>query len=174
MNQVLQNQTITHFSTSSRFELLSRDYYLFRTNIKTNHILSPQIIDLDFNLDNNIKCKISKSNKTYSSSISNEKRKIAPKHKRNREECKKDKTVTATVKDILLKMSTDGNYLTKTRKLLWNSSSNQPWKLRRRCIKPSLKRDPNCVIVHLGTNDLRSNKDPETITKYFIDIGKNS
>lgn len=50
MNQVLQNQTITHFSTSSRFELLSRDYYLFRTNIKTNHILSPQIIDLDFTL----------------------------------------------------------------------------------------------------------------------------
>ena len=32
-------------------------------------------------------------------------------------------------------------------------------------IKPPLKRKPDCFIIHVGTNDLRSDQDPETIAR---------
>ena len=41
-------------------------------------------------------------------------------------------------------------------------------------IQPPLKRDPDQVIIHVGTNDLRSNQDPVTIAKNIIDIAKSS
>ena len=41
-------------------------------------------------------------------------------------------------------------------------------------IQPPLKRDPDRVIIHVGTNDLRSNQDPVTIAKNIIDIAKSS
>ena len=41
-------------------------------------------------------------------------------------------------------------------------------------IQPPLKCDPDRVIIHVGTNDLRSSQDPETIAKNIIDIAKNS
>ena len=41
-------------------------------------------------------------------------------------------------------------------------------------IQPPLKRDPDRVIIHVDTNDLRSSQDPETIAKNIIDIAKNS
>ena len=40
-------------------------------------------------------------------------------------------------------------------------------------IQAPLKRDPDRVIVHVGTKDLRSSQDPETIAKNIIDIAKN-
>ena len=41
-------------------------------------------------------------------------------------------------------------------------------------IQSPLMRDPDRVIIHVGTNDLRSSQDPETIAKNIIDIAKNS
>ena len=41
-------------------------------------------------------------------------------------------------------------------------------------IHPPLKGDPDRVIIHVGTNDLRSSHDPVTIAKSIIDIVKNS
>ena len=41
-------------------------------------------------------------------------------------------------------------------------------------IQPPLKRDLDQVIIHVGTSDLRSSQDPETIAKNIIDIAKNS
>ena len=41
-------------------------------------------------------------------------------------------------------------------------------------IQPPLKRDPDRVFIHVGTNNLRSSQDPETIAKNTIDIAKNS
>ena len=38
-------------------------------------------------------------------------------------------------------------------------------------IQPPLKRDPDCVIIYVGTNDVR---DPETVAKNIIDIAKSS
>ena len=35
-------------------------------------------------------------------------------------------------------------------------------------------RDPDRVIIHEGTNDLRSSQAPETIAKNIIDIAKSS
>ena len=40
--------------------------------------------------------------------------------------------------------------------------------------QPPLKRDSDRVITHVGTNDLRSSQDPETIAKNIIDIVKSS
>ena len=41
-------------------------------------------------------------------------------------------------------------------------------------IQPPLKRDPDRVTIHVGTNDLRSGQDPETVAKNIIDIAKSS
>ena len=41
-------------------------------------------------------------------------------------------------------------------------------------IQPPVKRDPDRVIIHVGTIDLRFSEDPKTIAKNIIDIAKNS
>ena len=41
-------------------------------------------------------------------------------------------------------------------------------------IQPPLKRDPDQVIIHVGTNDLRSSQEPGTIGKNIVDFAKNS
>ena len=39
-------------------------------------------------------------------------------------------------------------------------------------VKPSLEFEPDLVILHAGTNDLRSDKEPEHIAKNIIDLAK--
>ena len=41
-------------------------------------------------------------------------------------------------------------------------------------IKPSLKNNPDRIIIHASTNDLRSTQDPETIAESIIHVAKNS
>ena len=41
-------------------------------------------------------------------------------------------------------------------------------------IKPLLKRNPNCFIIHVGTNDLRSSQDTDTIAKNVVEVANNS
>ena len=41
-------------------------------------------------------------------------------------------------------------------------------------IQPPFKRDPDRVIIHFGTNDLRSSQQPVTIAKNIIDLAKTS
>ena len=41
-------------------------------------------------------------------------------------------------------------------------------------IQSPLKRDPDQVIINVGTNDLRSSQEPGTIAKNIIDFAKNS
>ena len=41
-------------------------------------------------------------------------------------------------------------------------------------IQPPLKRNPDRVIIHIGTNDLRYSQNPETTVKNIIDIAKSS
>ena len=66
------------------------------------------------------------------------------------------------------------SYLTE-RTWLWNISVDQQQKIwRLTYIQALLKLDPDRLIIHVGTNDLRSSQDPETITKNIIDIAKNS
>ena len=37
-------------------------------------------------------------------------------------------------------------------------------------IKPSLKYDPDAIIIHVGTNDLRTEKEPTQIADEFINL----
>ena len=41
-------------------------------------------------------------------------------------------------------------------------------------IKPLLKRKPDRFIIHVGTNDLISNQDPETIARNIVEVANNS
>ena len=41
-------------------------------------------------------------------------------------------------------------------------------------IKPPLKCNPDCFIIHVGTNNLRSDKDRETIVRNVVDVANNS
>ena len=52
--------------------------------------------------------------------------------------------------------------------------SRSPTEYMKTFIKPPLKRVPDRVIIHVGTNDLRSSQDSATIAKNTIDIVKNS
>ena len=58
--------------------------------------------------------------------------------------------------------------------ILLKSFSESTTEDMRTYIKPPLKRDPNRVIIHVGTNDLRSSQAPKSIAKNTIDIAKNS
>ena len=37
-------------------------------------------------------------------------------------------------------------------------------------VKPTLRENPDQIIVHVGTNDLASNKRPEQIAESIIDV----
>ena len=37
-------------------------------------------------------------------------------------------------------------------------------------IKPTLKRNPDCFIIDVGTNNLTSNWDPETIESNIVEV----
>ena len=41
-------------------------------------------------------------------------------------------------------------------------------------IKPPLKCNPHRFIIHVGTNDLRSDEDRETIVRNVVDVANNS
>ena len=41
-------------------------------------------------------------------------------------------------------------------------------------IKPPLKRNPDHFIIHIGTNDLRSDQDRETIVRNVVEVANNS
>ena len=40
-------------------------------------------------------------------------------------------------------------------------------------IKPQLKRNPEHFIIRVGTNDLTSNQDPETIARNIAEVANN-
>ena len=40
-------------------------------------------------------------------------------------------------------------------------------------IKPPLKRNPDCFIIHVGTKNLRSDHDPETIVRNTVEVPNN-
>ena len=41
-------------------------------------------------------------------------------------------------------------------------------------IKPPLKHNPDHFIIHVETNDWRSNQDPETIAKNIVEVSSSS
>ena len=145
-------------STSNSFELLSENS---GNVLEANNILSTEIHNAV------------KDNKTNKANTSNENRKSAPKNKRNKND--QNKIVTDIVGDSMIKDVYGWEYLKDRRRwLVVKHFSGSTTKDMKTYIQPPPKRDPDRVIIHVGTNYLRSSQDPETIAKNIIDIAKNS
>ena len=66
----------------------------------------------------------------------------------------------------------DGNYLIITKVAVKHFSGSTTHMMR--YIKPPLKRNPDRFIIHVGKNNLRSDQDPETITRNIVEVANNS
>ena len=113
-----------------------------------------------------------KDSKTKNANTSNENIKSAPKKKRKNKDQNKD--VTAIVGDSIIKDVYGWELSDKENKVVVKHFSGSTTEDMKAYIQPPLKRDPDRVIIHVGTNDLRSNQDPVTIAKNIIDIAKSS
>ena len=111
-----------------------------------------------------------KENKTSNANTSNENRKSTSKNKTNKKD--QNKIVAAIVemiKDVFGLELSD-----REEKVIVKHFSRSTTEDMKTYIQPSLKRDSDLVIINVGTNDLGSSQDPETIAKNIIDIAKNS
>ena len=144
-------------STSDSFGLLSENS---RNILEANNILPTEIHN------------IVKDNKTNNANTSNEIRKSVPKNKSNKND--QNKIVTAIIGDSTIKDGYDWELYDRKEKVVVKHFSGSTREDMKSYIQPPLKRDPDRVIIHVGTNDLRSSQDPETIAKNIIDIVKNS
>ena len=144
-------------STSNSFELLSENS---GNVLEANNILSTEIHNAV------------KDNKTNNANTSNENRKSAPKNKRNKND--QNKIVTAIVGDSMIKDVYGWELSDREEKVVVKHFSGSRTEDVKTYIQPPLKRDPDRIIIHVGTNELRSSQDPETIAKTIIDIEKNS
>ena len=113
-----------------------------------------------------------KYNKTNNANNSNENRKSAPKYKRNKND--QNKIVTAIVGDSMIKDVYGWELSDREEKVVVKHVSGSTTEDMKNYIQPPLKCDCDRVIIHVGTNDLRSSQDPVTIAKNIIDIAKNS
>ena len=111
-------------------------------------------------------------NKTNNANTSNENRKSAPKNKRKKND--QTKIVTAIVGDSLIKDVYGWDLSDREEKVAGKHFSGSTTGDMKNYIQPPLKRDPDRIIIHVGTNRLRSSQDLETITKNIIDIAKNN
>ena len=138
-------------STSNSFELLSEN---FENIQEANHASTTETNTV-------------KDSKTKNAKTSN-----APKKKRNNKDQNKD--VTAIVGDSIIKDVYGWELSDKENKVVVKHFSGSTTEDMKTYIQPPLKRDPDRVIIHVGTSDLRSNQDPVTIAKNIIDIAKSS
>ena len=113
-----------------------------------------------------------KENETNNANTSNENRKSAPKNKRNKND--QNKIVTAIVGDSMIKNLYGWELSDREEKVVVKHFSRSTTEDTKTYIQPTLKCDPDRVIIHVGTNDLRSSQDLETIAKNIIDIKKSS
>ena len=118
--------------------------------------------------DNNAKSYSNKSNKPNNTRISTEKKEN---FRHNR---KKDHIVTALVGDSMVKDIYGWKISDNNEKVLVKHFSGSTTEDMMTYIKPPLKRNPDCFIIHLGTNDLRFNQDHETITRNIVEVANNS
>ena len=113
-----------------------------------------------------------KDNKTNNANTSNENRKIAPKNKRNKND--QNKIVTAIVGGSMIKDLYGWELSDREEKVVVKDFSGSTTEDVKTYIQPPIKREIDRVIIPVGTNDLKSSQDPETIAKNIIDIAKNS
>ena len=111
-------------------------------------------------------------NKTNNANTSNENRKSPPKNKRVKND--QNKIVTAMVGDSMIKDVYGWELSGREEKVVVKHFSGSTTEGMKTYIQTPVKKDPDRVIIHVGTNDLRSSQDPETVAKNIIDIAKNS
>ena len=140
-------------STSNSFELLSENIQ------EANHASTTETNTV-------------KDSKIKNANTSNENIKSAPKKKRNNKDQNKD--VTAIIGDSIIKYVYGWELPDKENKVVVKHFSGSTTEDMKTYFQPPLKRDPDRVIIHVGTNDLRFNQDPVTIAKNIIDIAKPS
>ena len=144
-------------STSNSFKLLPENS---GNVLEANDVLSTKI-------NNTVK-----DNKTSNANTSNENRKSTTKYKRNKND--QNKIVTAIVGDSMIEDVYGWELSDREEKVLVKHFSGSTTEDTKTYIQLPLKRDPDRVVIHVGTNDLRSSQDPVTIAKNIIDIAKNS
>ena len=83
-----------------------------------------------------------------------------------------NKIVAAIVCDSMIKNVYVWELSDRVEKVVLKHFSGSTTEYMKAYIRPPLKRNPDRVIIHIGTNDLRSSQDPETIAKNIIDIAK--
>ena len=83
-----------------------------------------------------------------------------------------NKIVAAIVCDSMIKNVYVWELSDRVEKVVLKHFSGSTTEYMKAYIRPPLKRTPDRVIIHIGTNDLRSSQDPETIAKNIIDIAK--
>ena len=113
-----------------------------------------------------------KDTKTNNANTSDGNTKSAPKNKRNKKD--QNKNVAAIVGDSIIKDVYGWKLSDKEKKMVVKHFSESTTEEMKTYIQPPLKRDPDRVIIHVGTNDLRSSQDPVTIAKNMIDTAKTS
>ena len=82
--------------------------------------------------------------------------------------------MTAIVDDSIIKYVYSWELSDREEKVVVKHFSGSTTEDMKTCIEPPLKRDPDRVIIHVDTNDLRSSQDRVTIAKNIIDIAKTS
>ena len=113
-----------------------------------------------------------KENKTNNANTSNENIKSVSKNKRNKND--QNKIVTAIVGGSMIKDLYGWELSDREEKVVVKHFSGSSTEDVKTYIQPPIKRDIDRVIISVGTNDLKSSQDPETIAKNIIDIAKNS
>ena len=132
------------------------------------NIASSNVISIEYNNSELLK----KSIKPINTSILTRKK---VNFRRNRkEQRKKDQIITAIVVDSMVKdiyrWELSDNYENVAVKQFTGSTTEDMMTY----IKSPLKCNPDRFIIHIGTNDLRSDKDRETIVRNVVDVANNS
>ena len=101
-------------------------------------------------------------------------KKVNFRRNRKKQERKKDQIITAIVGDSMVKDIYRWDLSDNYEKFVVKQFSGSTTEDVMTYIKPPLKCNHDRFIIHVGTNDLRSDQDPETIVRNAVDVANNS
>ena len=100
-------------------------------------------------------------------------KKVNFRRNRKKQECKKDQIIAAIVANVvkdIYRWEFSDNY----EKVVVKQFSRSTTEYMMTYINPPLKCNPDRFIIHVRTNDLRSDQDRETIVRNVVDVTNNS